>query len=139
MGIRVTIDDFGTGYSSLHCLKTIPLCCLKIDRSFVSDIDESEKANTLIATIMAISRQLDLEVVAEGVEHKYQADYLTSLGCHYMQGYYFSRPIPPEEIVGLLKKQPLPTSNGTSAAALRQATMQSLVELEKPIRLQRSA
>jgi len=107
LGVRVTLDDFGTGYSSLHCLRDIPLSCLKIDRSFVSDINKDESANKLITAIVSIAHELGLEVVAEGVEKKYQADYLISLGCEYLQGYYFCRPIPQNEVVDVLQKQPM--------------------------------
>ena len=107
LGVRVTLDDFGTGYSSLHCLRNIPLSCLKIDRSFVSDINKDESANKLITAIVSIAHELGLEVVAEGVEKKYQADYLISLGCEYLQGYYFCRPIPQNEVVHVLQKQPM--------------------------------
>jgi diguanylate cyclase (GGDEF)-like protein len=107
MGVRVTMDDFGTGYSSLSYLRNIPLSCLKIDRSFVSDIHKDGNADKLIASIVSMAKALELEVVAEGVEEKYQADYLIALKCQYLQGYYFSRPIPQEEVVALLQNQPL--------------------------------
>ena len=107
MGIRVTMDDFGTGYSSLSYLKSIPLACLKIDRAFISDIDKDENADKLVASIISIAHGLGLEVVAEGVEEKYQADHLTALGCEYLQGYYFSRPIPHSEVADILQKQPM--------------------------------
>jgi len=107
MGIRVTMDDFGTGYSSLSYLKNIPLSCLKIDRAFISDIDKDENADKLIASIISIAHGLGLEVVAEGVEKKYQADHLIALGCEYLQGYYFSRPIPHSEVADMLQKQPM--------------------------------
>jgi diguanylate cyclase (GGDEF)-like protein/PAS domain S-box-containing protein len=107
MGIRVTMDDFGTGYSSLSYLKNIPLSCLKIDRAFISDIDKDENADKLIVSIISIAHGLGLEVVAEGVEEKYQADHLIALGCEYLQGYYFSRPIPHSEVAEILQKQPM--------------------------------
>jgi len=107
MGIRVTMDDFGTGYSSLSYLKNIPLSCLKIDRAFISDIDKDENADKLVASIISIAHGLGLEVVAEGVEEKYQADHLTALGCEYLQGYYFSRPMPHSEVADILQKQPM--------------------------------
>ena len=94
MGIRVTMDDFGTGYSSLSYLKNIPLSGLKIDRSFISDINKDENADKLVASIVSIAHGLGLEVVAEGVEEKHQVDHLIALGCEYLQGYYFSRPVP---------------------------------------------
>jgi len=107
MGLRVTMDDFGTGYSSLSYLKDIPLSCLKIDRAFISDINKDENADKLIASIISIAHGLGLEVVAEGVEEKYQADHLIALGCEYLQGYYFNRPMPHSEVTDMLQKQPM--------------------------------
>jgi EAL domain-containing protein (putative c-di-GMP-specific phosphodiesterase class I) len=107
MGLRVAMDDFGTGYASIAYLRKIPLSGLKIDRSFVADIDKDEKANRLIASIVAMAHGLGLEITAEGVEQKHQADHLTALGCEYLQGYYFSRPIPREEVVGKLQDYPM--------------------------------
>jgi diguanylate cyclase (GGDEF)-like protein/PAS domain S-box-containing protein len=107
MGLRVTMDDFGTGYSSLSYLRNIPLSAIKIDRSFISDIDQDENADKLIASIISIAHGLGLEVVAEGVEEKYQADQLIALNCEYLQGYYFSRPVPQSEVADLLQKQPM--------------------------------
>ncbi|NIA19401.1 MAG: EAL domain-containing protein, partial [Xanthomonadaceae bacterium] len=107
MGIRVVMDDFGTGYSSLSYLKNIPLSGLKIDRAFVADIDRDENANKLVASIVSIAHSLDLEVVAEGVEEKYQADYLIALGCEHLQGYYYSRPVPAHGVVDILQQQPM--------------------------------
>jgi diguanylate cyclase (GGDEF)-like protein/PAS domain S-box-containing protein len=107
MGLRVTMDDFGSGYSSLSYLRKIPLSCLKIDRSFVNDINKDENADKLIASIVSIAHGLGLEVVAEGVEEKYQADHLIALGCEYLQGFYFGRPMPQSEVVNILQKQPL--------------------------------
>ncbi len=105
MGLRVTMDDFGTGYSSLSYLKNIPLSCLKIDRSFVSDIDKDPHADKLIASIVSMAHGLGLDVVAEGVEEKYQADHLIALGCEYLQGYYFGRPMPQAEVMDIIHKQ----------------------------------
>ena len=103
MGLRVSMDDFGTGYSSLSYLRKIPLSGLKIDRSFISDINKDENADKLIASIVSIAHGLGLDVVAEGVEEKYQADHLIALGCEYLQGYYFSRPIPTCEVADILQ------------------------------------
>jgi len=105
MGIRVIMDDFGTGYSSLSYLRNFPISALKIDKSFVSDIDKGENANQLVASIISIAHGLGLEVIAEGVEEKYQVDYLIALGCDSMQGYYFSRPVPQNEVADILHKQ----------------------------------
>ena len=105
MGVRITLDDFGTGYSSLSYLRKIPLTGLKIDRSFVSEIGNDENTGKLISSIVAMAHELGLEVTAEGVEQKHQVDYLTELGCEYLQGFYFSRPMPWQEVE---KSQSLP-------------------------------
>ncbi len=112
MGLRVTMDDFGTGYSSLSYLKNIPLSCIKIDKSFIFDINKDENADKLIASIIAMANGLGLDVVAEGVEEKHQADYLIALGCKYLQGYYFGRPMPHNSVADLLQKQPMETLTG---------------------------
>ncbi len=105
MGIRVTMDDFGTGYSSLAYLRDIPLSCVKIDRSFIMDIGNDKSAEKLIASIISMAHSLDLQVVAEGVEEQYQADYLSSLDCEYLQGYLFGRPVPEAEVPALFKTE----------------------------------
>ena len=106
-GVRVSLDDFGTGYSSLSYLKDIPLSGLKIDRSFVCEIEQDDNADKLIASIVSMAHELGLHVVAEGVETKEQAARLVALKCDYLQGYYFSRPRPAEEIVDMLQQPPM--------------------------------
>jgi len=107
MGIRVTMDDFGTGYSSLSCLSKIPLSCVKIDRSFIVDINNNEDVGQLIASIISMAHKLGLDVVAEGVEEKQQVDRLIAFGCNYLQGYYFSWPVSIDMAEGMLRKQPM--------------------------------
>ena len=104
LGVRITIDDFGTGYSSLNYLKRFPIDILKIDRSFVTNIDDrSEKDNAAIVTaIMALSHSLHLNVVAEGVERANELAYLNALGCKIIQGFLFSKPLPSDEFDALL-------------------------------------
>ncbi|HEX5392215.1 MAG TPA: EAL domain-containing protein [Rhodocyclaceae bacterium] len=97
MGIRTEIDDFGTGYSSLSALKRFPFHRLKIDKSFIDAIPGDEDDEAIVAAILNIAAGLELEVIAEGVETSAQCQHLLQLGCSAMQGYYFSRPIPPEE------------------------------------------
>lgn len=104
-GLRITMDDFGTGYSSLSYLKDLPLSCLKIDRSFVKDIGKDETSEKLIASIVSMAKGLGLKVVAEGVEEKCQAEHLIDLGCEYLQGHYFSHPVPKDKIKEMLQKQ----------------------------------
>ena len=93
-GYEIEMDDFGTGYSSLSMLSTMPIDVLKMDRGFVSNIEEEEKNLQLVELIMGIARKLNVPVVAEGVETEAQVRLLKELGCAYAQGYYFSRPLP---------------------------------------------
>ena len=97
LGIRFSIDDFGTGYSSLAYLKRLPLFELKIDKSFVQDIPTDPNDVALVETILAMSRHLHLQVVAEGVETAEQFEFLKAQGCDRFQGYYFHRPQPQGE------------------------------------------
>jgi len=105
LGIRNTIDDFGTGYSSLSYLNRFPIDALKIDRSFVSNVnDRSKNDNAAIVTaIMALSHSLHLDVIAEGVETATELAYLNALGCKIVQGFLFSEPLPVEDFNSLLE------------------------------------
>lgn len=100
LGIRLALDDFGTGYSSLTHLRLFPVETLKIDKSFIDNIPESE--TDLVAALIHFAQSLKMNVVAEGVERKEQWDYLHGCGCDLVQGYYMSRPIPEEEAVQFL-------------------------------------
>ncbi|WP_348957330.1 EAL domain-containing protein [Enterobacter cloacae complex sp. Mu1197] len=101
-GITVSIDDFGTGYSNLLMLSVLPAKELKIDKSFVTSMLENEKSYKLVETIMSIARTMEMTVVAEGIETQEQQEVLTRLGCDYLQGYLFSRPLPAEQVPWLL-------------------------------------
>ncbi|MBE2975880.1 EAL domain-containing protein [Priestia megaterium] len=92
-GISISIDDFGTGYSSLSYLKNLPINCLKIDRSFIQDIQEDYSNSEIAQAIISLSQNLKLEVIAEGVEEEYQKAFLMENGCNHMQGYLFSKPL----------------------------------------------
>jgi diguanylate cyclase (GGDEF)-like protein/PAS domain S-box-containing protein len=105
VGVRLSIDDFGTGYSSLSYLSKFPLDILKIDKSFIQQTGTDKRSLSLTKAIIGIARSLDLEVIAEGVETQEQLAIVTNLGCHYMQGYYFSAPISAGEASNLLKNK----------------------------------
>ncbi len=104
IGVRITIDDFGTGYSSLAYLKRLPIDCVKIDASFVRGVPVDASDVAITDTILAMSRSLGLKVVAEGVETRDQMRFLERRGCDEMQGYYFSKPLPAEELTVYLRE-----------------------------------
>ena len=93
LGVSLSLDDFGTGYSSLAYLARFRLDTLKIDRSFVMQIEHNERGRNLAATIVSMGRSLGMQVVAEGVETAPQAAILQAMGCHYLQGYHIARPM----------------------------------------------
>ena len=97
IGVKLSVDDFGTGYSSMSYLKYFPLDALKIDRSFIQDIETDPNDESIVCAIVALSKGLGLSTVAEGVESDKQREMLTRIGCDVMQGYLVSRPVPAEE------------------------------------------
>ncbi len=103
-GIRIAIDDFGTGYSSLGYLQTLPINTLKMDRSFVQGI-KSSGDNSIINAIIAMAKGLNLDLIAEGVENQPQIDHLMNAGCYLAQGFYYSRPLPEDELMKLIKEE----------------------------------
>lgn len=104
-GVRFSIDDFGTGYSSLAYLQQLPLDRLKIDRTFVTDVHAHPDRQTIVEAIILLARGLSIEVIAEGVENESELNYLLNAGCREFQGYYFFRPMPVDELTGLLRQQ----------------------------------
>ncbi|HTG71914.1 MAG TPA: EAL domain-containing protein, partial [Candidatus Udaeobacter sp.] len=102
MGIGISIDDFGTGYSSFGYLKQLPIDTLKIDRSFTNDITNSEEDDAIVQAIIAMAHVLRLKVIAEGVETSKQLTLLQQYKCDAVQGYYLSRPLAAENIVGII-------------------------------------
>lgn len=105
LGVNLSLDDFGTGYSSLSYLKRFPINNLKIDRSFITDITQSAQDCAITQAIIHMAHNLDLTVVAEGVESQRQLEVLADMGCDTIQGYYISRPLPEAEIKALLLQQ----------------------------------
>jgi EAL domain-containing protein (putative c-di-GMP-specific phosphodiesterase class I) len=93
LGVHVSIDDFGTGHSSLAALRRLPAAELKVDRAFVSDLETSADARSIVAAVLQMARTLGLRVVAEGVETEAQRDHLVALGCDELQGFLFARPM----------------------------------------------
>lgn len=102
LGIKLSIDDFGTGYSSLSYLHSFPVDTLKVDRSFVSTMDERSEKGEIVSTIVSLAKTLGMNVIAEGVETIHQLHQLRILGCEFGQGYLFSRPVPLAEVEKLL-------------------------------------
>ena len=96
-GFKIEMDDFGTGYSSLNMITTIPIDVLKIDMSFIRNMNKDEKSRKLVELVMEIADFLKVPAVAEGVEDESQLNALKEMGCQIIQGYYFSKPVPPEE------------------------------------------
>jgi diguanylate cyclase (GGDEF)-like protein len=102
-GVRVAVDDFGTGYSSLSYLRKFPLDAIKIDQSFVGQITTVPDETVIVRAIISMGRSLNLRVIAEGVETQEQLDFLKAHRCDEAQGYFFSRPVPPQELVKFLE------------------------------------
>jgi EAL domain-containing protein (putative c-di-GMP-specific phosphodiesterase class I) len=103
LGIDLAVDDFGTGYSSLSYLKRFPIDTLKIDQSFIADLDTTDGA-AIVDAILALAKTLKLRVIAEGIENEDQLSYLVKHDCGFLQGFYFARPIYPEDVPNMLQE-----------------------------------
>ena len=104
-GFEIEMDDFGSGYSSLNMLSDMPIDVLKMDMKFIRNIESNETDMRLVKLILDIAAYLKLRVVAEGVETEGQLSLLKDVGCDLVQGFYFSRPLPPEEFEKLIEKE----------------------------------
>ena len=107
LGLRLSLDDFGTGYSSLSYLKQIPFDTLKIDKSFIDDL-QNKQDQSFVNMIVTIADELSLDVVAEGVDNREQLEYLKSMKCEQYQGYYCSKPLPIKEFEELFLEHHCP-------------------------------
>jgi EAL domain-containing protein (putative c-di-GMP-specific phosphodiesterase class I) len=124
LGLRVAMDDFGTGYSSLSYLRKFPFDKIKIDRSFVLDLQEDPEAETIVQAIIAMGRSLRLDVTAEGVETAAQFAMLRAHGCTFIQGFLLGRPMPANELAmhAPLSRRPFLPEPTRPAAPLRIAS-----------------
>jgi diguanylate cyclase (GGDEF)-like protein len=119
-GIEISVDDFGTGNASIEYLAKLPASEIKIDRSFITDILEDRRADAIVRSTLDLARNLELTVVAEGIETEAAMEHLTTLGCETGQGYYFSRPLPPDELTAqLLGDLPTPGVGGELGGSSR--------------------
>ncbi len=104
MGVKIALDDFGAGYSSLTYLQKLPIDSVKLDRDFIKNISDMGQGNVIVDSIIKLTHELGMEIVAEGIETREQLEFLKTSGCDYGQGYLFSRPVPKEEIEALLSR-----------------------------------
>lgn len=107
LGVNIALDDFGTGHSSLSYLKRFPIDTLKIDKSFVKDIAHNDQDRNITATIVRLAKYLGINIIAEGVETQEQAYMLHIMGCHFQQGFYYSKPLKAEQVVDFINKNKL--------------------------------
>lgn len=117
LGVSLSMDDFGTGYSSLGNLKRFPLDELKIDRSFIADVNENKEGRALVSAVVYLAHEFGLKVVAEGVETQEQLDFLTDIKCDTYQGFFFSRPVPVSTLQLLIEKSGPPLKQSAASAA----------------------
>ena len=133
LGVTIALDDFGTGYSSLAHLRRLPLDVVKIDRSFVMDVDVDPRSSQIVRAVVALSNALNLQIVAEGVENEQQLGSLQRFGCQAAQGFLLSKPRPPEVLDDLIRTGVrLPQSAGRTAAAEHLVTQRRPSRSEVP-------
>ena len=119
-GFSILMDDFGSGYSSLNVLKDIAVDVLKIDMKFLSDTDQEGRSQNILASVVRMAKWLNLPVIAEGVERREQVDFLHSVGCEYVQGFYFARPMPVSDYEKLVSEKKGRTAGEISEGRDRQ-------------------
>jgi EAL domain-containing protein (putative c-di-GMP-specific phosphodiesterase class I) len=115
-GLHLAIDDFGTGYSSLARLREMPFDVLKIDRTFIRDVDTDRDSASMVSAMIALAQNLGMTALAEGIETKDEWEWLVDRGCALGQGYYFSRPVPGAEILALHRRASLTVVEGGAGA-----------------------
>lgn len=106
LGVKLVVDDFGTGYSSLSYLQRFLFDKIKLDRSFISGVEHSDHSEAIVRAVLRLGRALGVETLGEGVETERQIEMLAAEGCDQVQGFYFSRPLPRDEMTALLSKTP---------------------------------
>jgi diguanylate cyclase (GGDEF)-like protein len=131
MGLSIAIDDFGTGYSSLSYLKRLPIDCVKLDRSFVSGATTDPKDAALVMAIITLAHNLDLKVVAEGVETEEQSDFLKLLRCDAGQGYLFGRPMPADVFEATISGNPRRKRNALISSGRRKSKVSQRIEIAR--------
>ena len=104
LGVGISLDDFGTGYSSLSYVHRLPIDKIKVDRSFIRDVETDRSCRAIVKTVIDLCRNLELSCVIEGVETPSQASTLRSLGCTLMQGYLFGKPLPADAVADCLAR-----------------------------------
>ena len=129
LGVRFTIDDFGTGYSSLTHLKRLPVAGIKIDKSFVLNMQTEKDDAVIVRSIIDLGHNLGLKVIAEGVETKQAKEMLAEFGCDEAQGYFFSYPSVPAEITRMLYKSALSTDSDSSASSNMPISVEHLPQI----------
>jgi diguanylate cyclase (GGDEF)-like protein len=132
MDVRCSIDDFGTGYSGLHYLDRFPITAIKIDRSFLLPVSSERPGSAIVSAMIALARGLGIEVVAEGVENRDQADFLVGEGCDQAQGYYYGHPLPAADFEHMLVESITTAEGGrTRPTAAIPATLASILGSER--------
>ena len=114
LGVKIAMDDFGTGHSSLTCLQELPIDVLKIDRSFIANMERSRSFAALVHAVTTLGQNLGLAAVAEGIETPDQLAMLQSLDCDFGQGYFFAKPMPAEAVVTYMSSADAPAEDAAA-------------------------